>query len=207
VKSSSGTCFFVSQSGHIATNQHVVDSCSTITVQTDEMKSERAQLVARDTTNDLALLKVSLNAPRVATLKIGVKLGESVAAFGFPLSSLLASSGNFTLGNVTALAGLSDDTRHLQTSAPIQPGNSGGPLLDYNGNLVGVITSKLNWRKAVQNDGDMPQNVNFAVKSSILASFLESNRVTPIIGTSTTAKSAVDLAEHAKALTVFIRCD
>ncbi|MGI8568125.1 MAG: S1 family peptidase, partial [Methylocella sp.] len=67
-----------------------------------------------------------------------------VAAFGFPLAGLLATSGNFTLGNVTAVAGLGDDTRILQISAPVQPGSSGGPLLDYSGNVVGVVEGKLN---------------------------------------------------------------
>src|ERR1700730_17779896 len=76
-----------------------------------------------------------------ASLRSGVHLGERVALFGFPLAGLLATSGNFTLGNVTAVAGLGDDTRIIQISASVQPGNSGGPLLDYSGNVVGVVES------------------------------------------------------------------
>ena len=99
------------------------------------------RLVARDTTNDLALLKVDFNSSHIASLRFAVRLGENVEAIGYPLSQVLATTGNFTTGNVTALAGIGDDSRYIQISAPIQPGNSGGPLLDENGNLVGIVTS------------------------------------------------------------------
>ena len=92
-----------------------------------------ARLVARDEKNDLALLKIEGAKVKAPPMRTYIRVGESVAAFGFPLSSFLATSGNFTLGNVTALAGLGDDSRYLQISAPIQPGNSGGPLLDERG--------------------------------------------------------------------------
>jgi serine protease Do len=95
--------------------------------------------MAHDAANDLALIKVEMHTTAFASFRSGVRLGEGVAVFGFPLAGLLARSGNFTLGNVTAVAGLGDDTRILQISAPVQPGNSGGPLLDYSGNVVGVI--------------------------------------------------------------------
>jgi serine protease Do len=131
---------------------------------------------------------------------------KSIAIFGFPLSDTLASAGNFTLGNVTALAGLGDDTRSLQVSAPVQPGNSGGPVIDYSGNLVGVATSKLDAIKALAKNGDLPQNVNFAVKSSAVAMFLESNRVAFETVTLTTVMSPPDLAEHAKSFSAFIAC-
>jgi len=89
-----------------------------------------ARMIAKDTTNDLALLKVDVNSSHVASLRFAVRLGENVEAFGYPLSQVLATTGNFTTGNVTALAGIGDDSRYIQISAPIQPGNSGGPLLD-----------------------------------------------------------------------------
>ncbi|MFV3492931.1 trypsin-like peptidase domain-containing protein, partial [Mycobacterium tuberculosis] len=93
--------------------------------------------------NDLAVLKVAGPAERSLPLRPSIRLGEGIAAFGFPHSDLLATTGNFTLGNVTALAGLRDDSRYLQISAPVQSGNSGGPLLDGSGNVVGVVTAKL----------------------------------------------------------------
>ena len=106
------------------------------------------------------------------------RLGESVEAFGYPLADILSTSGNFSLGNISALSGLGDDSRYLQISAPVQPGNSGGPLLDQRGNLVGVVSSKLNALNVMlQKEGDIPQNVNFAIKASVAATFLQSNNV------------------------------
>jgi serine protease Do len=135
-----------------------------------------------------------------------VRLGESVAAFGYPHADVLASSGNFTLGNVTALAGIGDDSRYLQMSTPVQAGNSGGPLLDQNGNLVGIVTAKLNALKIAVASGDLPQNVNFALKASTVANFLDTNRIKYAPGSSTVALKPEDLADQARSMSVFILC-
>jgi serine protease Do len=202
----SGTGFFVTNDGRVITNAHVVRDCSEIHVGTGQGNFVDARLVARDTTNDLALLKVEFNSPYVASLRFAVRLGENVEAFGYPLSQVLATTGNFTTGNVTALAGIGDDSRYIQISAPIQPGNSGGPLLDENGNLVGIVTSKLNVIAALKNAGDIPQNVNFAIKASTAANFLQDNSVKFQIGEATQAMKSADLADQAKALSVYIEC-
>src|SRR5262249_57418929 len=104
------------------------------------------------------------------------RLGESIAIFGFPLTGLLSSSGNFTTGSVAAVTGLSDDSRMVQISAPVQPGNSGGPLIDKYGNVIGVIVAKLNAIGVASVTNDIPQNVNFAIKSPLATHFLASNR-------------------------------
>jgi S1-C subfamily serine protease len=135
-----------------------------------------------------------------------VRLGEFVAAFGYPHAEMLASSGNFTLGNVTALAGIGDDSRYLQMSTPVQAGNSGGPLLDQNGNLVGIVTAKLNALKIAAASGDLPQNVNFALKASTVANFLDTNRIKYAPGSSTAALKPEDLADQARSMSVFILC-
>ena len=205
--SSSGTGFFVTTDGHLVTNNHVVAECSEVSVRPAGASSLPAHIVARDTVNDLALVKVDQPASKIAAVRTGIRLGESVAAFGYPLASVLASSGNFTLGNVTALAGIGDDTRYLQISAPVQPGNSGGPLLDESGNLVGVVTSKLNALRTVVAIGDVPQNVNFAIKASALANFLESNRVAFATASETARLSPPDLAERAHSISAFIKCN
>src|SRR5690606_19096839 len=111
-----------------------------------------------DQANDLALLKVGKAVEQFAQFNMRVRLGEPVAAFGYPLSSILSSGGNFTLGSVTALSGLRDDSRYLQTSAPVQPGNSGGPLVDYYGNVAGIVTGKFNAFAAMVATGDIVQN-------------------------------------------------
>ncbi|MFD0464186.1 S1C family serine protease [Microvirga aerilata] len=205
-KLSSGTGYFVTNSGHIVTNHHVVKSCSTIAVFSGDQPAAEGRLIGSDETNDLAVLKTDLKLTKVANIRIGARLGDPIAVFGYPLSQVLASSGNFTLGNITALAGMRDDTRHLQISAPVQAGNSGGPLLDASGNLVGTIISKLNAMRVVQATGDMPQNVNFAIKSSVVASFLESRGISYETNATSNALAPADLADHAKALSVMILC-
>lgn len=196
----------MSDDGYIITNNHVIDNCSDIQVFMDKTAPVQAREIARDTTNDLALLATALKPPAIAAPRLSVRLGESVAAFGYPHADLLASSGNFTQGNVTALGGIGDDSRYLQTSAPVQAGNSGGPLLDQSGNLVGVVTSKLNAIKVVEASGDLPENVNFALKSSVLANFLETNRINYAQGSATLALKPEDLADEAKSMSVFILC-
>jgi S1-C subfamily serine protease len=136
-----------------------------------------------------------------------VRLGEMVAAFGYPWRGLLSTTGNFTLGNVTSLTGLRDDTRYLQISTPVQPGNSGGPLLDASGNFVGVVSAKLNALFIMAaTEGDIPENVNFAIKSSVAATFMESNGVSFSTGVLGAALVPADLAEKAKAISTPVLC-
>ena len=168
---SGGTGFFVGVDGSLVTNAHVVDACVSISVKTDAGSVGAARVVAKDNVNDLALLRTTITPTAVARLRAGARLGEGVAAFGYPHVDLLSSSGNFTLGNITALSGIGDDSREVQISAPVQSGNSGGPLLDMGGNIVGIVASKLDALKVAARGGDLPQNVNFAIKSSLLASF------------------------------------
>ena len=199
---SSGTGFFVSNEGHVLTNNHVIKDCTEIGVFMGQMKPVDAREIARDTTNDLALLSTSLRPPRVAAPRLGLRLGESVAAFGYPYVDILATSGNFTQGNVTALAGMRDDSRYVQISAPVQPGNSGGPLLDQNGNLVGMVTAKLQMAQS----GDLPQNVNFALNASIISSFLDTNGIKYTRGSAMSVLKPEELADQAKSMSVFILC-
>lgn len=201
-----GSGFFVSKAGHILTNAHVVKNCTTITARPDGSLAVAAQVLARDATNDLAVLKVAGPVERTLAIRPNIRLGEGIAAFGFPHSELLATTGNFTLGNVTALAGLRDDSRYLQISAPVQSGNSGGPLVDGSGNVVGVVTAKLDAIKMAEAQGDLPQNVNFAVKASLATSFLDANQITFDTGMLGEKLDPADLAERAKKASVFITC-
>jgi S1-C subfamily serine protease len=196
---------YITSEGHIITNSHVV-ACSEIRVGTGEGNFETGRLVAKDTANDFALLKVNAKPTRLGALRFGVRLGEHVEAFGYPLSQVLATSGNFTTGNVTALAGIADDTRFSQISAPVQPGNSGGPLLDESGNLVGIVSSKLNFLSEIKTQGDIPENVNFAIKASVAANFLQDNSIKFQIGEGTQVMTSPDLADEAKALSVYVEC-
>jgi S1-C subfamily serine protease len=192
----------------VLTNHHVIENCSNITVALEGAISQSARVIARDSKNDLALLTTSGVTPgAVPNLRTGVRLGESVYVYGFPLAGLLASSGNFTIGNVTAVAGLGDDTTMIQMSAPVQPGNSGGPVLDQNGNVVAVVVSKLNALRIAKVTNDIPQNVNFAIKSLIAMGFLEAGNVSASSAAGTAKLDTTDIAERARAFTTQIRCN
>ena len=204
---STGTGFFVSSQGHVLTNHHVVENCGAISVALEGNLSLSARVIARDSKNDLALLTTSgLKPSAVPNLRTGVRLGESVFVYGFPLAGLLASSGNFTIGNVTAVAGLGDDTTMIQMSAPVQPGNSGGPVLDQHGNVVAVVVSKLNALRIAKVTSDIPQNVNFAIKSLIAMGFMEAGNVNASATASTAKLETTQIAERARTFTTQIRC-
>jgi uncharacterized protein len=206
-ESSSGTGFFVTADGDVVTNAHVIENCSTIRVTTDQGATAAARVIARDMRNDLALLNTGLIAKKTAAFRTSIRLGEAVEAFGYPLTEVLAKSGNFTLGNVSALVGIGEDSRYLQISAPVQPGNSGGPLLDQSGNLVGVVTAKLNALKLMlATNGDIPQNVNFAIKASIVTNFMDANGVAYTTGGGTQPMQPADIADQAKAISAFVEC-
>jgi TPR repeat protein len=202
----SGSGFFVSGNGDVLTNAHVVEGCRTAEV-TAQGGTAAAQIVARDTGIDLALLKVAERSPATAQLRLTVQQGDSVFAYGFPLTGLLSSGGNFTAGTVTALAGIQDDSRSLQISAPVQPGNSGGPLLDEAGNVVGVVVAKLDALKVARATDDLPQNVNFAIKATVAADFLGAHGVHYTEGKPGPSLPPSSIAERARALAVRIECE
>jgi len=203
---SSGSGFFVTRKGHIITNHHVIKGCTAIKAGYSGGLLEKAVLLATDQRNDLALLVSDQHPDIVPALKQRIRVGDDVYVYGFPLSGLLSKTGNFTVGYVTSAAGLADDTSQLQISAPVQPGNSGGPLVDVYGNVVGVIVSKLNVLRVAKLIKDVPQNVNFAIKSSIAVGFLEANGIA-LPASETGAKlSPADIAERSMKYTVRIIC-
>ena len=127
----------------------------------------------------------------------------------FPLVTNSSTSGNFTVGIVSALAGLKDNSAEIQISAPIQPGNSGGPVFDIHGNVVAVtVATATTAIMGVDASHDvMPQNINFAIKASIALTFLNSNGVKPDAQVDTkTSLDTAELADRAKARTVRIVC-
>ena len=199
----SGTGFFVAPN-RVVTNNHVVDGCTkAIQVRYPEQTPYTATISSQDVTNDLALLHTNMANLSIAAFRFMPRVGEQVATYGFPYSGVLSRSGNFTLGNVTSLTGVRDDTRFLQTSTPIQPGNSGGALLDMSGRVVGVVVAQLN---AIAKS--VPQNVNFAIQPPIVLNFLPVKGVTPEWGTSSTdaQRAASEVADIAKKFTVQVYC-
>lgn len=192
----SGTGFLIAKEGWIVTNAHVVDGCDYVDVSSFGKAAE----IQSDKQNDLAVLRVPTVPTEIQPLKLRnsqAKLGEDVAALGYPLAKLLSDSIKITMGNINSLIGLENDTRYLQISTPIQPGNSGGPLVDRSGFLLGINSSKLDDSFAIKASGSIPQNVNFAIKSNILEIFLQSRNIGFTKEDSATASelSSADLAE------------
>ena len=206
---SSGTGFLVAD-GRLLTNNHVVDDCARIVARNAAGRRVPARVDATDPGRDLAVLPVpaDLGPPLPFRSAPPIRRGEAVVTYGFPLSGLLSSGPTLTTGDVSALAGLRDNPANLQISAPVQPGNSGGPLLDSQANVVGVVVSKLNAARVAQlAGGDIPQNVNFAVKGTEALAFLRANGVQPRTAASNGAdRRPYEVGEVANASTVFLQC-
>ena len=204
---SSGSGVVIGAQGEVLTNAHVVENCAKITVQS--LSASAAYLIARDDKNDLAVVRGSLPASPVAVFRKGepVRAGKSVVALGYPLSGLLADQASLSVGNVSALAGLGDDSRFLQISAPVQPGNSGGPLLDASGHLIGIVTGKLDVMRLAPFLRDIPQNVNFALKAEVARTFLDSKGILYQTARSEQQLSPADVGDIGRPFTAHIECE
>ena len=193
----SGTAFAVTHDGWLLTNSHVVNACMRVEVKGLGTATDRKV----DQINDLALIRVSGKELSPMTFrKTPVRLGEDVVAIGFPLSDLLSDSIKVTTGNVNALAGLQNDTRYIQISTPIQPGNSGGPLVDKNGNLLGITSATLS-KQVADVIGITAQNVNFAIRSSVAEPFLQAQGLSYQTSDTTDAAAAPSTADLAEKTT------
>ncbi len=203
--SGSGTGWYVS-SNHVITCWHVVKGCSDITFHTAEGTDVKLTLVDRDEFNDLALLKVrdrhyfcenplsvAVEAPSIA---------ETVFTVGYPIPDLMGQDVKYTTGAISSLSGMLGDKTVMQISTPVQPGNSGGALVDEAGNVVGVVQSRLVEGAVAE---DAPQNVNYAVKAEYVRELAKKNGiqlVPPIL--SSKKKSPKDNCRRAIDSTVFI---
>lgn len=169
-----GTGFLVTEDGFIVTNQHVVAGAPKLKVRIADQYLEAA-IIKVDEYNDLAVVKVNgrFNALPVFGAN-AVKLGETVFTIGFPNPSLQGIAPKLTKGEISSLSGILDDPRHFQISIPVQPGNSGGALVNSWGNVVGVVSHKLNQREAIKETGSTVENVNYGIKGTLLNTLLES---------------------------------
>ncbi len=169
----SGSGAIVTTQGYVLTAAHVVVGAKRLTVTTGR-GVRNATILCIDEANDLAILKITEGTYKAIPLTSSkkVQLGQIVATIGFPNVEIQGFSPKVTRGEISSLNGIGDDPRAWQISVPVQPGNSGGPLLDENGNLVGVVVSKLGL-KVAKLTGDIPQNVNYAVKGAYALALLE----------------------------------
>jgi S1-C subfamily serine protease len=172
--SATGTGFFITDDGYLISNNHVVKDATKVRLVTSAGLID-AKVVKVDAANDLALLKAEGKfSPLPISPSRSAQLGSTVATVGFPNIGMQGFSPKLAKGEIASLAGSQDDSRYFQISVPVQPGNSGGALVDEHGNVVGVVSAKLDASVALAASGALPENVNYAVKSSFLLSFLES---------------------------------
>jgi len=225
--STSGSGFFVSKSGHVITNQHIVNKCKKVTVGDNAQKQVTADILETDRRNDLALLKLSsLKMASVETKsliqKLGIKIvplasdgllrsedvdaGEDVLVAGYPYGEMFGDDIKVTKGIVSGNRGLGGDVGQFQIDAAVQPGNSGGPIYDENGNIVGVVVAQLNKRKFEKMVGSMPENVNFGIKASTVRQFLSSSGLPTKWSKRSKSMSTRDLAKIAENQTVMVMC-
>jgi S1-C subfamily serine protease len=228
----SGSGFFVSRLGHIVTNEHVIRKCRSVTVGDNADKQVAASVLEADRRNDLALLRISSTRTASAETrslisKLGVKklgirvvplasgglmrsedieLGERVLVAGFPYGELYSDTIKVTGGMVSAVRGMGDDSAQFQIDAAVQPGNSGGPIYDENGNIVGVVVAQLNKLKVAKVIGSLPENVNFGIKASTVRQFLTSAGLPTKWSNRTEQKTTRELAKIAKNQTVMVQC-
>jgi TPR repeat protein len=169
-----GTGFFITDDGYLISNYHVVKDAAQVRllIRTGTIP---AKVVTVDEANDIALLKAEGKfSPLPIAASRTVRLGNTVATVGFPDTGLQGFSPKLAKGEIASLSGAVDNPRYFQISVPVQPGNSGGALVDERGNVIGIVSAKLSARAALAESGELPENVNYAVKSSFLLGFLES---------------------------------
>jgi serine protease Do len=178
----SGTGFLLDESGFLVTNWHVVQDASEVAVEFQEKGIKMSgKIKVRDQQNDLAIIQLDgfdfrsafgeSKLPPVASAK-SVKVADEVFTLGFPLGSILGESIKYSDGSVSSLTGIEGDPRLYQISVPVQPGNSGGPLITKDGRIVGVIVSTLSPAFVFSKTKALPQNVNFAVKADYLQNLI-----------------------------------
>jgi len=231
VESWIGIGLFVSRLGHVVTNAHIVEKCWRITVGDNADNQTPAALINRDARSDLALLKLrsletasagSKSLIRKLGLKVvphdipmaahgllrakDVELGEDVLVSGFPFGDIFSSSVKVTKGIVSSVRGIGDDIGQFQMDAAVQAGNSGGPVYDENGNIVGVVIAQLNKLKVAKAIGSLPENVNFGIKASTVRQFLTASGLPSKWASRSKKISTKELAGIAQKQTLMVVC-
>ena len=198
VAASSGTGFFVSRTGHIITNHHVVDGCNTVKLNLNGQDIV-GKVLAVDKANDLAIVKADVKPSRAYSISNeDVQLLEDIIIAGYPLGKKVSSAIKTSKGSVTALAGFGDNYSEFQTDAALNQGNSGGPMMNQKGNVVGVAVAAYGKKKGVE-------SFNFGIKSSTLKTFANSNGLN-FITPNNRDLSNKDLGQLITSATIYLEC-
>lgn len=163
---STGTGFVIADGGYILTNYHIVEGADKIIIHARDKRTFPAMVIAKDPANDIAIIKINESLPHIALANTGnMRKASEVMTIGYPLIAIQGQEQKATFGRINALFGAGDDVRFMQIDVPVQPGNSGGPLFNEKGEVVGIITATLDQVNALKESGALPQNVNYAIKS------------------------------------------
>ena len=174
---SSGSGFAVSAAGHVVTNNHVIDGCTYVSIH-HKGKVTQATVIYRDELNDLAVLKGDFVPSAVFKIsRRNPEIMQEIFVAGYPFGNQISSSIKVTKGIISSLSGIGNNISNIQIDAALQPGNSGGPIFDEKGNLVGVAVAKLDLKQVVENWGVVPEGTNFGIKSNVVVNLLESNGI------------------------------
>ena len=166
-------------------------------------------IISSNPSADLALLKLNNfdGDPAKFSPATQIQMGTELFVYGFPLAGDLSAQGNFTNGIVSSTNGLNDDMTQFQMTAPVQPGNSGGPVLGRNGNVLGVVVATANQDFFRQQRGTDTQNINFAIHGEITKRFLENNNIPFEVAESETAPMLLsEVASRAQEYTGILLC-
>jgi len=174
-----GTCFAVNADGLILTAHHVVSGASRVRVKFEGQAPADANVLKESPASDLAVLEASDRTSNFLPLAPArsTRLGQRVFTIGYPVTDVLGAEPKYSDGTISGLSGLGGEASFLQISVPIQPGNSGGALVDEQGRVVGVVTSTAAALRFLSTTGSLPQNVNWAVKSEMARAFFDPPRV------------------------------
>ena len=163
-------------------------------------------ILATDMVNDIGLVKGQFKNKQFLNIKTdGAELGEDIVTFGYPLSQDLSDSVKLTKGIVSALSGPGNNYSVIQIDASIQPGNSGGPVLNMSGQVVGIASAGLSKLYILNKSAYIPENVNFAVSAPSLTAFLKANKIN-ISSQSNRIMSTKELAKIGEPVTLQLFC-
>ena len=177
ISAASGTGFAVSSRGHVITNNHVINGCQNVKIH-HKGRAIPATVITYDPNNDLALLKGDFRPSTVFSLSNQKpELLQDVYVAAYPFGRKISTSVKVTKGIISSLTGIGNNFSNIQIDAALQPGNSGGPILNEKGNVIGVAVAKLDLKKILKNFGVIPENTNFGIKTNVVRSLLDSNDV------------------------------
>jgi len=201
----SGTGFFINASGNIVSNNHVIDSCGSVKVHYNGV-IKPVTILATDYMNDLSLLKSDIKPNDYFSVSTSdANLLDEIYVAGYPFGKAISSSVKVTKGVVSALTGLGNNYSNIQIDAALQPGNSGGPIINNKGNVVGVAVAKLDYKAVIEDFGAIPEGTNFGIKSSTLQQFIKANNIS-----SATVRhrkmTTQDIGKKIEKATVYLDC-